>query len=175
MTTTVDAGPRALDSAWCRVRHFWRALRPRMTDADHDLVKAWLTPAQARLFLTMEVRDQEHSAGTARELLTAGFDDPDLIVAGLLHDAGKGRQALWHRVVYVLSDAVSPSMAAKLASESGSEWRRALWRSRSHAEESARLALEAGTSLRCAELILCHHVGGGDPVLQALVRADEVG
>lgn len=97
--------------------------------------------------------------------------DPDLLVAGLLHDAGKGDTGVWPRVAYSLGDrygAWIPRVAVVMPG-----FRSALERLRTHAETSASLAAAAGCSVRTVELIR-HQERPTDPELGELLRiADE--
>jgi hypothetical protein len=96
--------------------------------------------------------DQRHGLDVLRALQTRGVIDRDLLVAGLLHDCGKGRRVrLVHRVVWSLGQRYG-------------EWIWRLWsfvptfkyglrQMRDHAELSALLADQAGCSRRTIELI----------------------
>jgi hypothetical protein len=120
----------------------------RAERADLD---AWLTPAQVRLFETMHVADRRHGLDVVAALRSAGVDDRDVLLAGLLHDAGKGSTGVWPRVVWSLGQAWGPWVwraAAVLPGVGG-----ALDRLRDHPEASGRLAAAAGCSARTVELI----------------------
>jgi len=121
---------------------------------------AWLTPAQLEVFDRMHVADQRHGLDVVASLRAdPGADasadmsgaDRDLLVAGLLHDAGKGPTGVVPRVAYSLGQAYGswiwrvtgavPGLAAPMA------------RLRDHAELSAVLAAQAGCSERTVGLI----------------------
>ena len=100
-----------------------------------------------------------------------GMTDDEVLLAGLLHDAGKGRTGVWPRVAYALGQAygtwvwrvagIVPPM------------RRALDRLLAHAETSARLAERAGASPRTVDLIR-HQEAPIDPDAGRLLKlADE--
>lgn len=99
----------------------------------------------------MHVADRRHGLDVVTTLRTDGVTDPEVLVAGLLHDAGKGDTSILPRVIYSLSSAYGnwlsgmvwwlPGMAASLA------------RLRAHAETSATMAAAAGCSERTVELI----------------------
>ncbi|MBQ9376453.1 MAG: HD domain-containing protein [Schwartzia sp.] len=80
-----------------RIRQFAVALGARLTEADRDFVRRWLTPEQRTLFFAMSVPDQYHAlhvAYTARTLAAEwpGPVDEDLLTrAALLHDVGRRR------------------------------------------------------------------------------------
>ena len=53
----------------------------------------------------MHRADQRHGLDVVRALRVAGHDDPDVLVAGLLHDSAKGKEVgLWQRVGWSLAD-----------------------------------------------------------------------
>ena len=74
-----------------------------------------------------------------------------VLVAGLLHDAGKGRIGLWPRVAYSLGQLYGPWVWRAAGRLPG--WGDALEQLRVHPEPSARLAAEAGCGARTVELI----------------------
>lgn len=122
-----------------------------MAPAERAELAGWLTPPQRQLFEAMHVADQRHGLDVVATLRSDGATDHDLLLAGLLHDAGKGDTGLWPRVVYALGQAYGPwawRLAAVLPG-----FRADLRRLRDHAEVSARLAAEAGCSARTVELI----------------------
>ena len=66
---------------------------------------AWTTPAQLALFDSMHVADRRHGLDVVASLRAEGVTEPDLLLAGLLHDAGKGDTGVWPRVAYSLGQA----------------------------------------------------------------------
>ena len=140
--------------------------------ADLALARELLGGDLLALFGAQEPRDQRHSAGTARWLLERGHDgDHDLLVAALLHDAGKGEQRTRDRVAHVLTEWLPEALVA--GEDSSFEMRRALARSRAHSERGAELLIAAGASPRVVELTRLHHrPPGRDAMLALLQRAD---
>ena len=135
------------------------------------MLAAWTTPTQRRLFDSMHVADQRHGLDVVTSLRAEGVKDRDVLLAGLLHDAGKGDTGVWPRVVYSLGQAygtwiwtvaaVWPGMGASLT------------RLQEHAERSAVLAVEAHCSPRTVELIR-YQDAPRDPEFGELLRlADE--
>jgi hypothetical protein len=135
-----------------KVRRTRRYFRARVPATEHAELGGWLTPAQLRLFDEMHVADRRHGLDVVASLRAAGTADPDLLIAGLLHDCGKGRRTRWvHRVAWSLGQRYGawvwrvfgrmPTFPVALA------------RMREHAERSARLAAAAGCSPRTVELI----------------------
>src|SRR5450756_1800632 len=74
-----------------KARQFGRHLVARVTPAERAGLATWLTPAQLALFDGMPVADRRHGTDVLERLRTLGSDDRDLLLAGLFHDAGKGR------------------------------------------------------------------------------------
>jgi len=155
-----------------KVRQSVRHLTGRVTRAERGALQAWLSPPQAELFDSMHRADQRHGLDVVARLRADGHEDPDLLLAGLLHDCSKGRGVrLPHRVAWSLGerygervlDAITPIPGFAVAFE----------RIRNHAEDSARLALAAGCSERTAGLIR-YQEQPRDPVAGiALQLADE--
>jgi hypothetical protein len=122
-----------------------------VTDDERRGLTAWTTPAELALFDSMHVADRRHGLDVVATLWADGIDDPEVLVAGLLHDAAKGDTGILPRVIHSLGQAwggwiprvarLAPGMGAKLD------------RLRTHAEASARLAAAAGCSPRTVELI----------------------
>jgi hypothetical protein len=130
-----------------------------------------VTPAQLALFDSMHVADRRHGLDVVATLRREGIDDQDLLVAGLLHDAGKGQTGAWPRVAYALGQAYGPWVwrLARIVPR----WRAPLERLAAHAELSARLAEAAGCSPRTVGLIR-HQDAPVDPDAgRALQLADE--
>jgi hypothetical protein len=156
------------------VRQFFAHLTARVSADDTRLARG-LLPAEAwPLFSAMPVADRRHGLDVVAGLLAAGWDDRELLVAALLHDAAKGRRMrLWHRVGGVLLEAFAPALLRRLASpdpaSAGYAWHLYLH----HAELSARLALDAGCSARTAAFIRGSASGPDAPAAAALRTADE--
>jgi hypothetical protein len=122
-----------------------------VTPEERTALVAWITPAQLALFDAMHVADRRHGLDVVASLRADGVTEPDLLVAGLLHDAGKGETGVWPRVAYTLGARYGswiPRLARVIPG-----FRSALERLRLHAETSATLAAAAGCSARTVELI----------------------
>lgn len=154
-----------------RIRQFAGASR-KPGDADIRLAMDWLNGPLLTLFLRQHPRDIVHTAATARWLLDRGHADPDLVVAALLHDTGKGDQRTRDRVAYVLASWAG--IADRLASaRSRFRMRRAIARSLVHAVTGARMTERAGAPARVSDLIARHHDPvGPDAMLGLLQEAD---
>lgn len=154
-----------------RIRQFRCANMPPSA-ADYALAREHLDDKLYALFCSQHPRDIVHSAGTARWLLERGYDEPNLIVAALLHDVGKGHQRRFDRVAWVLAEVTRTAGMAPKAN-SRFEVRRAMARSAQHSETGATLMREAGAPGRAIELARAHHdVFPTDPVLALLQQAD---
>ena len=129
-------------------------LTARVSADDAALARALLPPAAGDLFARMPVADRRHGLDVAARLLGAGWDDPDLLAAALLHDAAKGqRLRLWHRVGGVLLEAFVPGLLHRLARDEPSSWRYPWHLYLHHAELSAEAALAAGCTPRTGVFI----------------------
>ena len=163
---------RSSASWWAsRARQFRAHVRASVGTTERSGLDAWLNGPQLALFDGMHVADRRHGLDVVATLRGQGVTDPELLLAGLLHDAGKGQTGVWPRVVYSLGQAfggwvwrvarVVPGVAA------------ALTRLEDHAQTSAALALAAGCSPRTAELIR-HQDAPVDPDAGRLLKlADE--
>ena len=134
-----------------KVRQFRAHLRATVARAERRELATWLTPAQLALFDGMHVADRRHGLDVVATLRREGATDPELLLAGLLHDAGKGDTGVWPRVAFALGQRYG-SVAWRLASIVPG-WKAALHRLRAHADVSGRLAAEAGCSARTVALI----------------------
>jgi hypothetical protein len=163
----------ASSTSWwvAKVRQFRAHLLARVEPAERAGLVAWTSPRQQAAFDAMHVADRRHGLDVVATLRADGVDDTDLLVAGLLHDAGKGRTGVWPRVAYALGQAYGSwvwRVAGVLPGMRG-----ALEVLRRHADTSAALAEAAGCSARTVELIR-NQDAPTDPVAGRLLRlADE--
>ncbi|HUP55496.1 MAG TPA: hypothetical protein VM408_08315 [Methylomirabilota bacterium] len=119
----------------------------------------------------MHVADQRHGLDVVATLRAEGVMDPDVLVAGLLHDAGKRQTGVWPRVVFSLSQLLGAWVSRVGGVVPG--YGAALARLRDHAETSAVLAAAAGCSPRTVQLIR-HQDAPLDPDAGRLLQlADE--
>ena len=163
---------RPASRAIYRSRQFFGSVRPRVDAALRDEAFRLLSEPQRALFSSMTVRDQQHCLAVYRRLRAQRHDHSGLLVAALLHDAGKGRIALWQRVAFVLLDAAAPRAIDRLARPGdGPGWRQALHRCRHHPALGAELARAAGCSPDTVALIREDAAAG--EALAALRAADE--
>lgn len=155
-----------------KVRQAVRHATGRVSDGERAALEAWLTPAQVDLFGRMHRADRRHGLDVVAALRAQGRTEPELLLAGLFHDASKGPGTrLVHRVTWSLGERYGPwvwRLARPLPT-----FATALDRMASHAVDSALLAQAAGCPDLTAELIR-HQARPRDPVLgDALLVADE--
>ncbi len=154
-----------------KIRQFSGHLRARVARGERDGLSAWLTPAQLAAFDTMHVADRRHGLDVVAALRADGVREPDVLVAGLLHDAGKGRIGVLPRVAFSLGQAYG-AWVWRLASVLPG-FGVAIDRLRDHPEQSAAIAAAAGCSERTVDLIR-HQDRPLDPQFGELLRlADE--
>jgi len=143
---------RSTTSWWAgKVRQARAHLRASVRPSERLDLATWTTPAQRRLFDGMHVADQRHGLDIVASLRAEGVTEPDVLLAGLLHDAGKGDTGMLPRVAWSLGERYGPWVWRFCAHLPG--YRVALGRLRDHAEVSASLAAAAGCSPMTVELI----------------------
>ncbi len=128
------------------------------------MAAAILGPQAAPIFARMPADAQRHSLNVLALVREAGGQQPDLLQAALLHDAGKCAAAqagialsLWVRGPLVLLDAFFPKWVARWAVDDPARgWRYLLHVHREHPTIGAQWAAAAGCSPLCCWLI-AHH------------------
>jgi len=157
-----------------RTRQFLGALKPRIGDGERTEAAELLGERLWPLFESMSDRDQRHSLDVCRILKEQGCRDENLLMAALLHDAGKGRLAgvrvrLWHRVAHVLLTTGASAALRRLANGRGGL--AALHR---HADRGAVVAEALGAPPAVVEIIRRHEErGSSDENLRLLREADD--
>ena len=145
------------------LRYRLRQLRDNLTagplsDAAAREVAATLSPAERALFDRFSPADQWHSYRVLCDLRRAGYNDPDLLTAALLHDVGKTRYPLsaWDRTVIVVGTVVFPTRVAGWGQgPAEGAWRPFVVRAR-HPEWGAAMAAAAGSRPVVVGLIRRH-------------------
>ena len=154
-----------------RIRRTWVYFHATVTPDERLDLDSWLTPAQTALFDGMAAPDRRHGLDVVADLRSAGSVDRDLLVAGLIHDCGKGRRVrLVHRVAWSLGGRYGAWIWR--ASSHLPTFRAGLGVLRDHARRSAELAAEAGCAPRTVELIL-NQEAPTDDAGRLLLAADE--
>lgn len=131
----------------------------------------WTTPAELALFDSMHVSDRRHGLAVVVFLRARNVSERDVLLAGLLHDAGKGDTGIWPRVAYALGEHYGHWIWRVAAFVPG--FAKDLERLRTHPQTSAELAAAAGCPARTVELIR-YQEAPRDPEFGELLRlADE--
>jgi hypothetical protein len=164
--------PRPGSPRWwaAKVRQARAFGRAAVSDRERQEL-AWLTPAQLAIFDRMHVADRRHGLDVAAWLRSHGERNPDVLLAGLLHDAGKGDAGFLTRVAHSLSQAYGGWIAGLAGLVPG--WAGPLDRLSAHAELSARLAEQAGCSALTVELIRGQDEPPADETARRFHLADE--
>jgi hypothetical protein len=154
-----------------KVRQFRSHLRARVEPGERTALEGWLTPAQLAVFDSMHVADRRHGLDVVATLRSDGVSDERVLLAGLLHDAGKGDTGVLPRVAWSLGQAYGRWVWTIARLVPG--WGTAMDRLRDHPELSAQLAAGAGCPTMTVELIR-HQDAPVDPIHGELLRlADE--
>lgn len=168
---------------WYRIWQFWQIVRARpLTDEASAEIQEILTEPQFALFQRFACNDQWHSYRVMKMLQTAGHDDPDLLVAALLHDVGKTKVniSIWHRSIIVLSYAFSSRRVERWGEGEAVGWKRPFVVKAQHPVWGAEMAEAVGTSPQALALIRRHQdrlaetaVTKEDKLLRVLQWADD--
>ncbi len=163
---------RSSRSWWAaRARQFRAHLAASVAPQERAALATWTTPAQLALFDTMHVADRRHGLDVMASLRTEGVTEPDVLLAGLLHDAGKVDTGVWPRVAWSVAGTYGEWTLRLSRRLPG--FGPALERLRRHADVSADLAAAAGCTARTVRLIRCQEAPT-DPEFAELLRlADE--
>jgi hypothetical protein len=155
-----------------KVRRFGRYFTGRLNETERADLERWLTPPQLALFRSMHPADQRHGLDVVAALRADGHAQPELLLAGLLHDSGKGRALhVWHRVGWSLGERYGTRVERLIRRLP--TFRAAFATMRDHAARSAELAAAAGCSPQTVGLIR-NQAEPTDPVLgRALLLADQ--
>jgi hypothetical protein len=121
-------------------------------------VAAALSKAENNLFDRFAHADQQHSYRVLRLLRDAGYNNPDLLAAAVLHDIGKTCYPLsvWDRILIVLAEKFVPARVAKWGNGSPDSWKRPFVVRSHHPMWGADMAAAAGSSPGTVDLIRRH-------------------
>jgi hypothetical protein len=146
------------------MRQFWRTLTIKREYLELGQALAILTPEQAALFNRMQPGEQYHAVTVYRRLFEQGENQPDLLVAALLHDVGKLRYPMnpLERSLVVLVKAGLPKLACHWGElplagwDDLPSWRKAFIVAEQHPGWGAEMARETGVSTLTENLIRLH-------------------
>ena len=163
-----------------RAAQFFRALTARVPQEEAEQALRPLPPQGRMLFQRQATQDQRHALDVYQGLRQAGYTDPHLLAAALLHDAGKAAAGLhaWQRAIIVLLGRFAPRLLARLSAGQPGFWNRPFVVHARHPEIGARWAREAGCSPLTVVLIRRHQDKPSglqteeDKLLAALQAAD---
>jgi hypothetical protein len=147
-----------------RARQFWRTIFVKNSVGELEKAHTWLSPAEWDLFTQMQPAEQAHALRMLRLLVEKGENQPDLLVAALLHDVGKLRYQLnpVERALVVVVKTSLPELARRWGETSTERWddipgwRKAFILAGQHPAWGAELARQAGVSPLAKELIRQH-------------------
>jgi hypothetical protein len=165
-----------------KVRQFRSHVLASVATSERTALAGWVPSPLLGLFDAMPVADRRHGLDVVASLRASGAgDDPELLMAGLLHDCGKSRLAasngrsrgvgLVPRVAWSLAEAFGPWVLRAAGLLPGVAV--ALVQLRDHARLSAGLVVAAGGSTRTAELIRDQGAVPADRAGELLRLADE--
>ena len=167
---------------WRRIARGVEGLLAPFQHVDDSLAAQALSPAGLALFRNMSTADRAHSLRVYQWLLEQGYEQPDLLTAGLLHDCGKAAATLsvWQRTLKVLLKRLAPAWWQRLSQPvAPGHWRYPFYVLAVHPQIGAEWAAEAGCSQLTCWLIANHEKAiptqhPHAPLLTALQRADAV-
>jgi hypothetical protein len=130
-----------------RFRQFLSALTVSTKRIESLALLPHLSPSQVKLFRRMQPSEQVHAFEVCERLSASGQTDPDLLVAALLHDAGKVHAplSLLERVMVVLGKRFFRRRSALWGQGAARGLQRPFVVAARHAEWGSQLA-ESGTS-----------------------------
>lgn len=163
-----------LDRWSYRARQFRKAWAGGLTPAERAEVARVLAAPLATLFHGMRPEAQRHAFDVYTTLCRAGWTDPDLLAAALLHDVAKGRLNPLHRAAWVVAGAVSPRVRAWVAVHTPLGVWLGLRTNHQHAAAGAEILAQAGARPQVVRLVREHYQNAADdPLLRALQQADD--
>ena len=142
-----------------RLGQFWRNMTAApLSPEAMELVTAVLTTEELTLFNRFSLSDQQHSYQVLCSVQTAGWAQPSLLKAALLHDVGKSCVSLkvWERSLAVLLAMVMPQQMKVWGEGEARGWRRPFVVKAQHPTWGADMAAAAGSDPLTVALIRRH-------------------
>lgn len=146
-----------------RLWQFWQIVTAvPLEPSAHAEVAAILSPSELSLFKRFALNDQWHSYRVMKMLQEAGYDQPALLVAALLHDVGKTKLPLsiWERSLIVLASLLLPRQTAVWGQGEAMGWKRPFVVKMQHPAWSAEMVTAVGSDPQAIVLIQRHQ----DPI-----------
>jgi hypothetical protein len=148
-----------------RVRQFWRMVFEKPDASELEQVQAILSAEQMVLFMEMQPGEKNHALTMYHRLVEQDENNPDLLVAALLHDVGKTRYTLnlLERAMVVLARAAISGQARQWGNppqnawEALPGWQKPFVVAEQHAAWGVELAHDTGISALTETLIRNHH------------------
>ncbi len=141
-----------------RLRQLWEIMFARPTASGLVLAQNILPPPLMELFSRLQPSEQAHCLRITSQLIEGGENNPDLLVAALLHDVGKSRFPLRvsERIIIVLGKAIFPKQACRWGQGQPAGWQRPFVIAEQHPAWGAEMAAQAGASAITVRLIRDH-------------------
>lgn len=142
-----------------RLWQFWQILTAvPLEPAARIEIATILTASELALFDRFSHNDQWHSYRVMKMLQNAGYRQPALLVAALLHDVGKTKLhlSIWERSLIVLASILLPRQTAVWGQGEAVGWKRPFVVKAQHPAWSAEMATAAGTDPLAIELMRRH-------------------
>jgi len=159
----------AAGQALYRSRQVWHALRPVIDTTELAEACAILSEEEARIFFSMQPRDQRHALEVTHRLRQMGVEEHALLIAALLHDCGKGAVPVWLRIAWV----AAPGLVRKVAREDAPGMRGAAYRLIYHPSLGASRVEAAGASATTVRLIAGKALPSEETLAVLLRTADD--
>ena len=164
-----------------RFKQFWWGISARPLTADQQAdIQTVLSVTEYHLYQQYSKNDQQHGHRVLQTLRQAGYNHPDLLTAGLLHDVGKSRvnMTVIDRTIVVLGQILAKKQAAQwgtLPLETAARWQRPFVVREQHPQWSAEMAQQAGSSPMAIALMRYHQdpletVPSQDPLPELLIQ-----
>ena len=145
-----------------RIKQFWWSISARPLTAEQQAdIQTILSSAEFQLFLKYSKNDQQHGHRVLQTLQQAGYNHPDLLTAGLLHDVGKSRinMTVIDRSIVVVGQLLAKKQTkdwGKLPLNTAKRWQRPFVVREQHPQWSAEMAQQAGSTALAIDLMRFH-------------------
>jgi len=163
-----------------RFKQFWWGIRAKpLTTEQMTHIRTILSAEQFTLYQKYSINDQQHGYRVLQHLQQAGYKDPELLTAGLLHDVGKSKSDMTviDRSIVVLGRILVKKQTeiwGQHPLEQASWWQRPFVIREQHPAWGADMAQEIGCTPQVLRLIYHHQddletAGFNDPHFETLL------